>query len=356
MTMLPPIDAKVLATAATETNRGMGRTTPTAAHQLTRVAVTTTGVVLSRSNGSLFCHSEATADWVRSWRKTPDPVAVPARQLEQLLHLLDGKVTVEIFGGSWVRFSDDNGSSFELVSVEVPPEYAVYRSVAAPVVMPGWSLDAARSVAFAASEDWGRPILRSVNFDGSQVQATDSYRLARHTSETDHPIQGMVPAAILGLIEPDDSVWQSSDWFEWGHTGLHRRVRTGNGDFPAVGALFPDATNRVRLPLGPLLAACKAASAIGGYTPLELTFKMDADAKARCRRSGATTSRHVPCYGYDGPTMTLGFNPDYLAESAGAVVEPDGHVAVSFSDMPLRPVVFGTGPLESLVMPVRLEE
>ncbi|MCP3857994.1 MAG: hypothetical protein GY698_25295, partial [Actinomycetia bacterium] len=223
MTMLPPINAKDLATAATETNRGMGRATPKPSGQLARVSVTAMGLSLSRTNGTLFCRADVTAGWVRSWRKTPEPVSVPARQLEQLLRLLEGEVTVEVVGGSAVRFSDDNGSTFELTAVESTPDYVVAQSVAEPVVMPGWSLDAARAVAFAASDDPFRPILESINFVGPQAWATDSYRAAWHTSEADHPIQGMIPASIVGMIEPDDFVWRSAVWFEWGHTGLHRR-------------------------------------------------------------------------------------------------------------------------------------
>ncbi|MCP4102468.1 MAG: hypothetical protein GY750_13755 [Lentisphaerae bacterium] len=264
-------------------------------------------------------------------------------------------MTVEIVGGSGVRFSDDNGSTFELTAVESPLAYVVAQSVADPVVMPGWSLDAVRAVAFAASDDPSRPILESINFVGPQAQATDSYRAAWHTSDDIHPIQGMIPASIVGMIEPADFVWQSADWFEWGHTGLHRRIRAVGDKFPDLGRIVPHDTNGAQLPLGPLLTACKAASAIGWNAPIELKFKRGVDIKARCRMAGASTSRVIPCHGYDGPTIVLGFNPDYLADVAAATVAADGHVAVSATDNPLRPVMFGDGPLETMLMPVRLE-
>ncbi|MCP3934941.1 MAG: hypothetical protein GY708_06170 [Actinomycetia bacterium] len=254
-----------------------------------------------------------------------------------------------------MRFSDDNGSTFELTAVESPPDYVVAQSVAEPVVMPGWSLDAVRAVAFAASDDPYRPILEAINFDGPQAQATDSYRAAWHTSDDIHPIQGMIPASIVGMIEPADFVWQSPDWFEWGHTGLHRRIRAVGGEFPDLAVLVQQDTNSAQLPLGPILTACKAARAIGGYAPIELKFKRDADVEARCRTQGASTSRVIPCHGYDGPTIVLGFNPDYLGEVATATVAADGHVAVSAMDSPLLPVMFGDGPLKTMLMPVRLE-
>ncbi len=359
MTALPPIEAKALLSAVTEANRGMSRQTRLPSGQFARLEVKNDGLTVSRFDGHMSASVPVRAGWVRSWRKTPGPGWLPARQLAGLLAECSGEVTVT-FAGVVVEFADSDGFSFQLVGCASPDStvgWAVARPSPVPVRMPEGSLSAARRVAFATSDDPSRPILECVHFDGPDVVATDSYRMAWHASDQDHPIQGMVPAKILPLIEPGDEWWSDEDAIVWGHEGTLRRTAPVGGECPNWRVLWPERQKPALLLSEPLLSACRATIALHSYAePVVLAFTAGQDVTAKADAAGVrlgSAQRKVGCTGYDGPDIPLAFNPHYLAEIVRHTTQPDGMTPITPGSDPLKPVVFGVGPFRVLLMPVR---
>lgn len=230
--------------------------------------------------------------------------------------------------------------------------------------------DALGRVVVAASKDESRPVLTGVLIEASgdaiNMVATDSYRLALQTLDSNIGLADgksvLVPATALAevvkMFGTADKVTmhfgERNIAVESGPTKLVSQLIAG--EYPQYRQVLP---SRVDAPAvlsrEVLLEAVRRAKVITDELPLRFQFGSQPGV---CTVGGASAEVGVISEAieaaYDGPEITISFNPSYVVEGLGRITTDE--VALHMSD-PLRPALLlpadGNG-FQYVLMPVRV--
>lgn len=222
---------------------------------------------------------------------------------------------------------------------------------------------AIQRVLHARGIDPTRPILTGIHFGDGHVEATDSYRLARH--DVDTAAAFLLEPTCLGAaakacpdgpvtlrwhgtrfeLEADDTIWSG---------------QTIEGQFPPCNGLFPASTPlSITCDRATLMEAVRAASAIGEETYENAAGNSYTTSTVRLTLAPDTVT--VRCLGIDIGTAEVAvpatcagggevaFNPRYLHQMLGAL---DGDQVTLKGVDGRKPWVVVEGGFSQLLMPV----
>lgn len=226
-------------------------------------------------------------------------------------------------------------------------------------------------VARAASKDDMRPVLTGVFVAAGgremTMVATDSYRLAVKRTELESDLGGELEANIparalreLGRVLSSEGAGESSisllpnqAVFVAGSILLSTRLI--DGQFPNFRQLLPESYEHdVRLPRTDLLEVIRRVSQLAQRNaPLRLSFAAG-ELTVAAETPDVGDARETMPAAFDGESLEIGFNPDFLREGIESV---QGDEILVRLISPLRPGLLE--PVEGedfryLVMPIRL--
>lgn len=240
-------------------------------------------------------------------------------------------------------------------------------------------------VAIAAGRDDTLPVLTGVRIEiaGEKITlaSTDRYRLAVRElawRPEDPEVAGtaLIPARTLAdaskalaAAGAEISVAIGSGPSGEALAGFscgarHSTTRLIDGQFPDYRRLLPPTSPlSAEVEVSPLvdaarrvsLVAARTAPVLLSFAPGEVVLEAGAGGEAQARESLAAS--------YDGPPLSIAFNPGYLLDGLGALDSDSVHVGFATDDpaeAPRKPAVFtgksaDTGPdYRYLLMPVRL--
>ena len=242
---------------------------------------------------------------------------------------------------------------------------------------------AVAQVALAAGRDDTLPVLTGVRIEieGDQLTlaATDRYRLAVRTlpwrpQVADVSATALVPARTLAdtakalasgpevtLALSTAGAGEGMIGFEGG--GRRTTSRLLEGEFPKYRSLLPSESSAVaEVPTGAFVEAVKRVALVAARNaPVRLSFSADGVVLEAGGADDAQASERLEC-GWEGESMSIAFNPQYLLDGLGAVVSGDGDSTTLSFTGPTRPAVLtGKRPAPGevadyryLLMPVRL--
>lgn len=241
---------------------------------------------------------------------------------------------------------------------------------------------AVTQVAVAAGRDDTLPVLTGVRLeiDGERLTlaATDRYRLAVRElvwkpegGGAELPPSALVPARTLAdtartLTSGDGDVIIAFAEGQPGGPGggglagfaAGRRVTTTrllDGEFPGYRKLLPTSTEATaELDTSELIDAVKRVSLVLSRTaPVRLSFEGEEVVLDAGGGDEAQARERLPVR-FDGPAMTIAFNPGYLLDGLAVLDSPTARFAFT---TPAKPVVItGVGDYRYLLMPVRLSD
>ncbi len=234
----------------------------------------------------------------------------------------------------------------------------------------GAFVSTALKVANSASHDETRPVLTGILVSASERElrmvATDSYRLSLKQTALEQPLTSgfevNVPARALQELariageddaELEVAVQRNQIVFAVGPTVLSSRLI--EGQFPNYRQLLPESfDHELRIAAGELTDVVRRISLLAQKNaPLRLAFAQgELTVSAQTPDVGeARESLPVP---FEGESLEIGFNPDFLRAGLEAIDE--GDVLLKLIS-PLRPGLIeaadGSG-FQYLIMPIRL--
>ena len=223
-------------------------------------------------------------------------------------------------------------------------------------------LTACSEVAAGASADDARPILCGVLFRGTDIVATDSYRLHLHRVEgADYPAVLIPAKAIVEAARAGDTGTLYVD-------GDHARIVVGSttvvarlidGEFPNYAQLLPSG-----YPTEAVVDRAAFLKLVDGMKPMcrdatPLRFTVEGDhlvASAVTHDVGQSTGSIPVKVSGDFPTV-VAFNPDFLSQAAGTL--RGDRLVIRLLDG-LKPALFSElrrgGNAIRLLMPVRVSK
>jgi DNA polymerase-3 subunit beta len=228
--------------------------------------------------------------------------------------------------------------------------------------------DMIRRTAFAAAKERMRFALNGVHLhvEGESIElvATDGRRLARDVGTCTNP-NGVTLDAIVptkGLQQLDKALHGGEQEVQLAVGNNHFSGRTEQvtvvsrlveGTFPPYQDVIPaSCSRRAVLPRESLQAALKRVSLVTtrDAQTVKLTFAPDA-LKVAARSADGSAEEIVMC-DYAGEEESLGYNPEFLRDVLGVIVDED----VTFEwNGPAAPARIAEGSYTYVVMPVSLE-
>jgi DNA polymerase III subunit beta len=244
---------------------------------------------------------------------------------------------------------------------------------------------AVSQVAIAAGRDDTLPVLTGVRIEiaGEKLTlaSTDRYRLAVRElvwRPEDPEVTGtaLVPARTLAdaakalaAAGAETSVAIGSGPSGEALAGFtcgarHTTTRLIDGQFPDYRRLLPPTSPlSAEVEVSPLVDAARRVSLVAARTaPIMLTFSAG-EVVLEAGAGGEAQAREALAASYDGPSLSIAFNPGYLLDGLGALDSDSVHVGFATDDpveAPRKPAVFtgksaDSGPdYRYLLMPVRL--
>jgi DNA polymerase III subunit beta len=247
---------------------------------------------------------------------------------------------------------------------------------------------AVAQVAVAAGKDDTLPVLTGVRIeidgDTLTLAATDRYRLAVRTlkwrpAADDATGIALVPARTL----LDTAKSLSGTGVEvavalgtgpsgealagFAGSGRQTTTRLVEGQFPPYRKLLPDSSPlHAHLDIAPLTEAVKRVALVAARTaPVQLTFTPDHLVLEAGAGGEAQASETLPAT-YDGPELSVAFNPTYLLDALGALESDVVQIGFASADDPAvaagKPAILtgkaaddgGVADYRYLLMPIRL--
>lgn len=218
----------------------------------------------------------------------------------------------------------------------------------------------------AASKDETRPVLTGVLFEGDgdalRVVATDSYRLAVRTIEAPGAgdLKLLVPSRAVGevarLAEEGEVRVEASTSQVGFHLGsVLVQSRLIEGEFPSYQQLLPDdLPSHLTIDREPFLGALKRVAVLAqDATPVFIEFE-EGRIRISCQSQGVGDAVEEIDGDYEGDSMRVAFNPQYL--EAGIEAVQGDQARIELSD-PQRPAVVRgpeSGDFTYLLMPIRV--
>ena len=303
-------------------------------------------------------------------------VTVDATDVENGSVLIDRKTLAGIVknGPDTVTVTaDTDGVTFGPVSLPVTFPVSDFPTLPEPGRFAGALTAADRetlgTVSRFASTDDGRPVLTGAYFNGSEVAATDSYRLATGDLSTDALDGALVPARAVSVV----GKWKVSDPSVQHGVAVHRTerlnlpetvtfagtltagpkraprlirvsytVETIEGTFPNYPKLIPARgdTDReallVHVDRSGLLAALETVMPLAVQrpnTPVSLTLQgtvLALSVSVDGSEAAARVPVHVENADRFGWSFGIAFNPTFLKDAVSAL--PEGPVSFTFRD------------------------
>lgn len=244
---------------------------------------------------------------------------------------------------------------------------------------------AVAQVAIAAGRDDTLPVLTGVRIEISgekiTMASTDRYRLAVRElvwRPEDPEVTGtaLIPArtladaakalaaaaAEISVAIGTGPAGEALAGFSCGPR--HSTTRLIDGQFPDYRRLLPPTSPlSAEIEVSPLVDAARRVSLVAARTaPVLLTFSAG-QVVLEAGAGGEAQAREALTATYDGPEMSIAFNPGYLLDGLGALDSDAVHVGFATDDpaeAPRKPAVFtgksaDSGPdYRYLLMPVRL--
>jgi DNA polymerase III subunit beta len=244
---------------------------------------------------------------------------------------------------------------------------------------------AVSQVAIAAGRDDTLPVLTGVRIEiaGEKLTlaSTDRYRLAVRElvwRPEDPEVTGtaLIPARTLAdaakalaAAGAETSIAIGSGPSGEALAGFtcgarHSTTRLIDGQFPDYRRLLPPTSPlSAEVEVSPLVDAARRVSLVAARTaPIMLTFA-PGEVVLEAGAGGEAQAREALSATYDGPSLSIAFNPGYLLDGLGALDSDSVHVGFATDDpveAPRKPAVFtgksaDSGPdYRYLLMPVRL--
>jgi DNA polymerase-3 subunit beta len=210
--------------------------------------------------------------------------------------------------------------------------------------------------AFAASRDEGKYAMRGILWDGGALVATDGKRLAVADLGVKSPTPALLPPDAMGFVgrlcDSGDvrvSLLENAAFFQTDHGTVYTRLVEGR--FPPYREVIPKAA-KVRVPIesAQFSAAVRQARLMADAESCRIKLDFTAG-KVVLTAQGATTGKAnvtMPL-GYDGPAMSISFDPVFLLEFLRSV--GDVPVVLEMVDGEKSAVFRGDGFLH-LVVPL----
>jgi len=227
-------------------------------------------------------------------------------------------------------------------------------------------------VARAASRDETRPHLTGVLVSASERQlrmvATDSYRLSVKETTLEEALAGSIEANVPArALQEVTRIASSADAEEVGVTTGQNQVvfevgsvmlssRLVEGRFPNYRQLLPDSyEHELRVDRAELLSVVRRVSLLAQKNaPLRMRFS-EGEVEVSARTPDVGEARETLPIAFQGETLEIGFNPDFLRDGLEAAGSDD---LVLKLISPLRPGLIQSGSdgdeFVYLVMPIRL--
>ena len=235
-------------------------------------------------------------------------------------------------------------------------EYPLYPHATDGTVVHAATIAAMGEVAWAASTDMARPILTTVCYSGTEVAATDSYRLSTKPACCVAPTPILVPARAFKLIGqlvkqygPVEGAMHDGTWLTVTGARWTVTVRLVDAEFPKYAGLFPgDADYTTVATFTPEAVAWIKARNVDKYTPvrvhchdgiIRLVYRVQDVGESILEHAGA----------YTGHELEVAFDPRKFAQQ----LEHDGTTVHLVNA--LKPATFDAGAGRGLLMPVRVD-
>ena len=308
------------------------------------LTIVTTLTVEVMEEGSTVIPARLAAEAVR--KMPPGAVSLASQ---------DGEMEIT---GNGPRFALRELNAADFPQVDVPAETG-------GVTMDGdMFASAIAQVGVAASVDEARPILTGIQFAGEEdslrMVATDGYRLALRDLPGVAPQDGLVPVRALrelsksiGAPKVTTAIGERSASFHSDAGTMTARLIEGT--FPNYRQLLPEShEGRLTAPKEELLDAVARASLVAeDHIPLRLSLGSGGVDMAVQRQEVGGETEHIDGE-YDGPDITIAFNPRYLSDGLGAL--DDDRVVLEVQDEHKPGLMYGAGSqhFRYLLMPVRL--
>jgi DNA polymerase III subunit beta len=300
-------------------------------------------------------------------------VVVPGRLLVDIVRLLPvGEVTLEHRADEGVARLTCGSASYQLntYAAEDFPRLPEIQPESAFTVDREVFLDTIARVGRSASRDESRPVLTGilVRFEGEKLvmAATDSYRLS--VKETTLPagpgleLEAIVPARALqelgrvgqGADSDTIEVGVQENQIVFGVDGVWLTARRIDGQFPNYKQLLPEEFEaEVHLPREELLDVVRRTGLLAQRkSPLRLRFA-EGELTVSAQTQDVGEARESLPAGYDGETMEIGFNAEFLRDGLESVTDDTVRLKLI---SPLRPgLLHGeSDDFLYLIMPIRL--
>ncbi|MDH3470773.1 MAG: DNA polymerase III subunit beta [Acidimicrobiia bacterium] len=267
----------------------------------------------------------------------------------------DGEVEIT---GNGPRFALREFNAADFPQIEAPDETG-------GVTMDGDVFTSAiAQVGTAASLDEARPILTGIHFaaegESLRMVATDSYRLAVRDLPGVAPQEGLVPVRALRELSKSIGAPKLTALIGERSASFHSdagimSARLIEGTFPNYRQLLPEAhEGRLVVSKDELLDAVARASLVAeDHIPLRLSLGSGGVDMAVQRQEVGGETEHINGE-YEGPEITIAFNPRYLSDGLNAL--DDDRVVLEVQDEHKPGLLYGAGSQDFryLLMPVRL--
>lgn len=287
---------------------------------------------------------------------------VPLREFQNIVKISKGQMALELDGE---RLSATNGarSTMPVLPAEEWPRPHTVTSIEA--VWPVVDLDLLANLVVAASDNDDRPTLSGVCFTGTQVVATDSYRL--HFAELSLSVTepAIIPAVYIKAILRAQKKLKQPVGMTIGASEFNRyavfacgtatwRVNLIPGQFPNWHQVIPETYRGSaifdRAVILPALDQLIAAAGNDSYRAVKIEFATGR--LTRGHMDSATVECFAPCATQGQLPEALGVNPAYLRAAIAAGSGESVTLAVVEEDKPF--MVKDESEIQRLLMAIRL--
>ena len=260
-------------------------------------------------------------------------MAVPARQLTELLKALpDQPVTIKLGGNSFECIWNNGNSSLPVFPAEDYPEITSTAKDAAEVVFPsGVLLEGISSTIYATADDEMRPAMNGIFFDmepeSTTMVASDSHKLICYTSagvktaQKESFILNKKPAGVLkSLLDKDGgdvSVRFDSNnvCFSFGDTTMICRLIVGK--YPQYRSVIPqNNSNILKIDRNQLLNTVRRVAVCANKSSNHIKFDLkqgQLEVTAQDLGFALAAYEKLEC-DYNGADLTIGFKSSFLIE------------------------------------------
>lgn len=355
----------------TTVNVAIGSKSPTPAFLNFKMEMTDGGLIVLGSDNDLTIQSTLPieeGDNVIISDYTCGSTLISAKYLMEIIRKIDGEiVTIEIFDNVIVRISD-NKSNFQLNSMKAEEYPDLDLSIMGDDV--AFKVEEFKKivsqVAFAASTKEIRPILTAINVksfgDRAEFVATDSYRLAKKTSNiVAHPFEANIPVKALNevakLIEGEDVILNISNnkvVFEFGTTKVYSRLI--NGDFPKTSRMIPNSyPYNLQVNGSKFINAMQRVSLLAVERERIVKLSLSdrgVEVSSKSEQVGSA-NESIDLYEYEGGRFDISFNVDYVSDAIRAVQSEDVVLSFAGEMNAFRVTAVGDDSIVQIITPVR---